>query len=58
MDTNYSADTFNAVDFSKIKVGIRTLEDAIYDLSSFNKMLVTKKEWNEHGKNIINLKTR
>lgn len=38
MDTNYSADTFNAVDFSKIKVGIRTLEDAIYDLSSFNKI--------------------
>ena len=28
----------------------------IASLSSFNKMLVTKKEWNEHGKNIINLK--
>ena len=43
----YGGQSFNAVDFSKIKVGIKTLDDAIVnmgDLKKINPRLADKKE--------------
>ena len=36
-DTDVYANSFNAVDFSKIKVGIKTLDDAVYNLGDYKK---------------------
>lgn len=47
VDTDVYANSFNAVDFSKIKVGIRSLDDAIYnfgDLKKANPRLSDKEE--------------
>ncbi len=47
VDTDVYANSFNAVDFSKIKVGIRSLDDAVYnlgDLKRTNSRLGDKEE--------------
>ena len=37
-DTRDVYETFNPVDFAKIKVGVKTLEDAIVDVSTYKKL--------------------
>lgn len=37
-DTAAYSSSYNTVDFSKIKVGIKTLEDAVYDLGDYKKI--------------------
>ena len=47
----YSNDQNGVLDFSKIKVGVKTLDDAILDLGLYGKIKSNGRSWNKARNN-------